>query len=170
MPLGVDDLTLPVHHVVVLQQILAHLEVELLDLSLSRPDRPADGLGLDRDVWSCLGPLEELRDPVPVEPSHQVVLERQVEPGLSRVSLTTRPAAQLVVDPAGFVPLSAEHIEPAEPDDLFVLLSDRSPCLVDRLRPGRLADLELHQRGLSPIETPEELRVASEHDVGPAAR
>ncbi len=48
-----------------------------------------------------------------VEPAHQVVAEGEVEPRLARVALTAGPAAQLVVDAAGLVPLGAQHVEPA---------------------------------------------------------
>src|SRR6185369_12974748 len=43
--LAVDDLPLPVQHVVVLQDVLADLEVLLLDLGLGGPDSAGDDLG-----------------------------------------------------------------------------------------------------------------------------
>ena len=53
--------------------------------------------------------------------THQVVFERQVEPGLARVALAPGPAAQLVVDAPGLMALRGQHVEPAEVSDLHVL-------------------------------------------------
>ena len=48
--LAVDDLALAVHHVVVLEDVLAGLEVLRLDLALRGGDRAGDPLVLDRHV------------------------------------------------------------------------------------------------------------------------
>src|SRR5439155_17921243 len=48
------------------------------------------------------------------EQPHQLVLEREVEAALTGVALTSRTAAQLVVDAAALVPLGAENVEPAD--------------------------------------------------------
>ena len=59
--LAVDDLALAAHHVVVLEDVLAGLEVLRLDLALGVGDRAGDPLVLDRDVvgdlehWSAPG-------------------------------------------------------------------------------------------------------------------
>ena len=55
--LAVDDLALAVHHVVVLEDVLAGLEVLRLDLALRVGDRAGDPLVLDRDV---VGDLQDL--------------------------------------------------------------------------------------------------------------
>jgi hypothetical protein len=47
------------------------------------------------------------------EEAHQFVVESQIESGRSRVALTARPAAQLVVDPAGLVPLGSQDVKAA---------------------------------------------------------
>src|SRR6266536_3619111 len=99
-PLVIDVVALAVHHVVVLEQVLADLEVLLLDLGLRGPDRAADRLRLDRHFRRRLQPFHEVRDLVRVEHPHQVVFERQVEPRLARVTLPPGPAAELIVDPA----------------------------------------------------------------------
>ena len=111
--LVVDDVALAVHHVVVLEDVLAGLEVLRLDLALRVGDRAGDALVLDRHVVGDLQHLEHPVDPVGLEQPHQLVLERQVEPGLARVALTTGPAAQLVVDPAGLVPLGPDDVQAA---------------------------------------------------------
>ena len=124
--LAVDDLALAVQHVVVLEHVLADLEVLLLHLGLRGPDGAGDDLGLDRHVRRDAQPLHDRADPLGVEHPHQVVFERQVEPALARVTLAPGPAAQLVVDASRLVPLGAEHVQAARRDDLLVLLGHRA--------------------------------------------
>ena len=107
LALLVDHLALGVHHVVVLQDVLASLEVQLLDLLLRALDGLGDHLGRDGLVLRPLQPLHDRADPVGGEHPHQVVLERQVEQRLARVALPAGPAAELVVDPARLVALGA---------------------------------------------------------------
>ena len=61
-------------------------------------------------------------DAVGPEDAHEVVLERQVEPRRPGVALPAGAATQLVVDAARLVPLGADDVQPAERDDLLVLL------------------------------------------------
>src|SRR5205085_5730123 len=49
------------------------------------------------------------------------VFQGEVEAALARVALAAGAAPELVVDPAGLVPLGAEHVEAAEVDDLLAL-------------------------------------------------
>ena len=127
--LAVDDLALPAHHVVVLEDVLAGLEVERLDLALR------DAIDLVTDLfsigWSSGTRSAEQHplDPVGLEQPHQVVAEGEVEPGLARVALTAGTTAQLVVDAARLVALGAQDVEPAELGDLVVLGLDlRGRC------------------------------------------
>ena len=171
-PLGVDDLALPVQHVVVLQDVLADLEVLLLDLGLRGADGAGDDLGFDRHVRRDVEPVHDRADPLGVEQPHQVVFQRQVEPALARVALAAGAAAQLVVDAARLVPLGAEHVQAARLDDLLVLLGHVPLGLGHRLGPGRLVVLGRLDRGqaaLVQLRVGDELRVAAEHDVGAAA-
>ena len=116
----VDDLALLVHHLVVLEDVLADLGVALLDGVL----RPLDGLGdhlrLDRHVVGQ-GLAHHPVHGAGGEQAHQLVLERQVEAALARVALAAGAAAQLVVDAAALVALGAEHVEAAELADLVAL-------------------------------------------------
>ena len=100
MALGVDHLALAVHHLVVLEDVLAALVVHLLDLLLGVLDRLRDHPGLDRLALGPLQALHDRADPIRREHPHQVVLERQVEQRLARVALSACASAQLVVDPA----------------------------------------------------------------------
>src|SRR5665647_1322828 len=107
-----------------------------------------------------------------VEQPPQVVGHRQVEPGLARVALTPRPAAQLVVDPSGLVALRAEHVQPAQLDHLVVLGGAGRLVLRQGVRPGGLVLLGVLRRVKAPpreLLDGHELRVAAEHDVGATA-
>ena len=148
--LGVDDLALAVQHVVVLQDVLADLEVLRLDLALRRLDRAGDDLGLERHVVADAGGRHEAVDHAGVEQPHQVVLHRQVEPALARVALPAGTAAQLVVDPPRLVPLGAEHVEPAGLDDLIVLCRNGFRRLLERVAPGRFVLLGRSRPGPGP--------------------
>ena len=134
--LAVDDLALPAHHVVVLEDVLAGLEVLRLDLALGVGDRAGDALVLDRHVVGDPHDLQDPVDPVGLEQPHQLVLERQVEAGLARVALAAGTTAQLVVDPARLVPLGADDVEAAEVADLVVLGCDLRLDALDQ-RPAR---------------------------------
>ena len=117
----VDALALLVHHVVVLEQVLADVEVLRLDLLLRALDRVGDHLVLDRHAFFHPEALHQPGDAVGAEDAHQVVFERQVEPRRARVALAAGAAAKLVVDAARFVPLGADDVQAAERDDLVVL-------------------------------------------------
>jgi hypothetical protein len=96
--LGVDDGALLVEHLVVLQDVLADLEVLLLDLRLGAADGLGDHARLDRHVVRHVESRHDRLDEVAVEAPHQVVVERQVEPRLALVALAAGAPAQLVVD------------------------------------------------------------------------
>src|SRR5262245_16521203 len=114
VPLLVDAHAVPVHHVVVLEDVLAHDEVLLLDLLLRALDLPAEDLRLHRLVLRDLEALHDPLDPVAGEQAHEVVLAREVKPRLAGVALTAGAAAQLVVDAAGLVALGAEDVQAAQ--------------------------------------------------------
>ncbi len=167
--LAVDDLALPVEHLVVLQDVLARLEVLLLDLRLGGGDGAGDHLVLDRDVVRDVRHRHDALDHLGLEQTHQIVAQREVEPGLARVALTAGTTAQLVVDTARLVALGAEHVEPAELLDLFEL---RLHGLLGRLqrggqRGGPLLDV-LHrvETALAQLRLGEVVGVAAELDVG----
>src|SRR5699024_4395987 len=96
----VDDRALLVHDVVVFEDVLPGREVHGLDLALSALDGAAHDLGLDGHVLREVGLLHHLRDAlhaVACEEAHELVLEREVEDGGTRVTLTAGTTAELVV-------------------------------------------------------------------------
>ncbi|SKT81810.1 Uncharacterised protein [Mycobacteroides abscessus subsp. abscessus] len=96
--LGIDDLALLVHHLVVLEDVLSDLEVLLLNLSLRTLDGIGHHLGLDRHVVRDVHARQDRFQRSTIEAAHQFILQRQIEPGLARVALTPGASTQLVVD------------------------------------------------------------------------
>ena len=113
-PLLVDPAAVAVEDVVVLEDVLAHDEVLLLDLLLRALDLPGEDLRLHGLVVGDLEALHDPLDPVAREQAHEVVLAGEVEARLAGVALAAGAAAELVVDAARLVPLGAEHVEAAE--------------------------------------------------------
>ena len=103
----VDDLALVVGDVVVLEKLLADIEVARLDLPLRALDRARDDAGLDRLAVGHLQPLHDRAHAVAGKDAHQRIVEAEVEARRARVALAARAAAQLVVDAAALVPLGA---------------------------------------------------------------
>ncbi len=166
--LAVDDLALPVEHLVVLQDVLAGLEVLRLDLGLRGRDRARDHLVLDRHVVRHVGHRHHALDHLGLEQAHQVVAQREVEPGLARVALTAGTAAELVVDAPRLVPLGAEDVEAAQLLDLILLRLDGLLGLLQGggQGSGPLLDVLLGvEAALAQLRLGEVLGVAAELDV-----
>ena len=117
----VNRLALLVHHVVVFQQVFARFEVAAFDRLLRRGDALRNHLRFDGHTLLHPQPLHQGFDFVARENAHQIVFERKEESRRTRVALAAGASAQLVVDAARFVALSAEDVKSANPDDLFVL-------------------------------------------------
>src|SRR5581483_2011025 len=110
----VDDHALLVHDVVVLEDVLAHDEVLLLDLLLRVLDLLGEDRGLHRLVVRHLEARHDVLDAVAGEESHELVLAGQVEARLARVSLAAGAAAELVVDAPRLVALRAHDVQAAK--------------------------------------------------------
>ena len=165
----VDHLALLVHHLVVLEDVLADLGVAGLDGVLGPLDGLGDHLRLDRHVVGQ-GLAHHPAHGAGGEQAHQLVLERQVEAALAGVALAARTAAQLVVDPAALVALAAEHVEPAQLADLVAFGLALASNLGEQLavaRPSpRAVEVEALGRDLLAGQA---LGVAAEQDVDAAA-
>ncbi len=109
----VDHLALVVGDVVVLQQLLADVEVAAFDLALRALDAARDDAGLDGLAVGHLEAVHDRLDPVAREDAHQRVVQAQVEARGARVALAARAAAQLVVDAARLVPLGGDDAQAA---------------------------------------------------------
>src|SRR6185295_11955823 len=131
----VDDFALVVGDVVVLEQLLANVEVARLDLALRALDRAGDEARLDRLALGHLQAIHDRADAVAGEDAHQRVVEAEVEARRPRVALPARAAAQLVVDAAALVALGRDDAQPALRLDAVV---QALPFVVQLLRAGAL--------------------------------
>ena len=155
----VDRLALLVHHVVVLEQVLADLEVPALHLRLGALDRPVHHRRLDRHALLHAQALHQGLDTVRSENPHQVVLERKVEAGGAGIALAPGAAAELVVDPPRLVSFGAEDVHAAGGDDLFPFGRAQLPVAGEGF--GKALRV-LRFVGLGPGQL---LRVAAQDDV-----
>src|SRR5216683_1343620 len=103
----VDDLALLVHHVVVLEQMLADIEVVRFDLLLGILDRPRNPSMLDRNAVLHADTVHQALETVSAEDSEQIVLEREIKTRRAGVALAARTPAQLVIDSPRLVALGA---------------------------------------------------------------
>ena len=124
----VDRLPLLVHHVVVLEQVLADLEVAALDLLLGALDGARHHAVLDRLALLHAELAHQPLDAVGAEDAHQVVLERQVEARGAGVALAAGAAAELVVDAPRLVALGAQDVQAAGGEHLLALADAGLAC------------------------------------------
>ena len=169
-PLLEDDLALVIHHVVVLQDLLADIEVALLDLFLGRFERLVHPGVRDRFAVFEAERLEHLVHALGSEDAHQVVIERQIELGTARVALTAGTAAQLIVDAAAFMALGREHVEAAGLERLFLVGGDVGDKLSALAADGRLVGRRSLCRFFGDPIAQAELGVAAQLNIGTAAR
>ncbi len=161
----VDLAALVVGHVVVLQQLLADVEVAALDLALRGLDRARDDARLDRLAFRHLQAVHDGAHAIAGEDAQQLIVERQVEARRARIALAAGAAAQLVVDPARLMALGADDMQTARGLDLLV---QRLPLVLQlRDAPGllfvRQGFVGHHEAGLL-------FHIAAQHDVGTTAR
>ena len=107
----VHDLALVVGNVVVLQQLLAHIEVARFHLALRTFDRTGDDARLDGLAFGHLQPVHDGAHAVARKDAHQGVVQREVKARRARVALTARTAPQLVVDAPAFMPLGGDDAQ-----------------------------------------------------------
>ena len=181
LALAVDDLALLVHHVVVFQHGFTRLEVAALHRGLGLLDGAGQHLVFDGGVLVDVHALHQVGDAVAAEQTHEVVLQRDVEPRFAGVALTAGTAAQLVVDTAGVVPLGADdeqaaglpHLVGFSGDLRLVLrqlvgkqLPGVQYLLVVRLGvAGGLGDQLVGKPGLAEVVLGHVLGVAAQHDI-----
>ena len=96
----VNHLALVVGDVVVFEQLLAHVKVACFDLALGALDTARDHARLDGLAFGHLELVHDGAHAVTRKNAHQRIIQTQVKPRRTGVALTTRAAAQLVVDTA----------------------------------------------------------------------
>ncbi|EXI66318.1 MAG: hypothetical protein AW08_02674 [Candidatus Accumulibacter adjunctus] len=118
--LRVDHLALIVGNVVVLEQLLADVEVARLDLALRRFERPRDERMLDRLAFRHLQTLHDRLQAFAGENAQQRIIQGEVEARRAGVPLATGTTTQLVVDAPGFVTFGTDDVQAAGRHDLLV--------------------------------------------------
>ncbi len=117
----VDHLALVVSHIVVLQQLLAHVEVARLHLALGALDGARHNARLNRFTIGHFEPVHDGLDPVTGKNPHQRVIQTQVKARRARVALATGATAQLVVDATRLVALGGDDAQTAQSSYLVVV-------------------------------------------------
>ncbi len=93
--------------------MLADIEVAAFHLALRGFDGAADDAGFDRLAFRHLELVHHKRDAVTGKDAQQRVFQAQIETAGTRIALTARTAAQLVINPARFVALGADDVQTA---------------------------------------------------------
>ena len=93
LAVAVNTFALLVHDLVILEQVLANLEVSLFDFLLRGLDAARDELAFDPLPFLHPQPFENALHPRPGEDPHQVIFQRQVEAAASRIALPAAAAA-----------------------------------------------------------------------------
>ena len=117
----VNQLTLGIDHVVILQDVLTGCKVLAFHPLLGVLDPAGDHPGVDRFSRVILETGHDVLDPVSAKTAHQIVIEADKESRGTRVSLTSGTAPELVVDTSGLMALRADDMQSAQFDDFFVL-------------------------------------------------
>jgi hypothetical protein len=92
-PQPIHRLALLVHHVVVLQQVFAGLEVLRLHRLLRALNALGDHLRLDGHALFHAQPLQQRAHPLLGEDAHQVVFQRKIEARFAGIALASRAPA-----------------------------------------------------------------------------
>ena len=117
---AIDGLTLLVHHIVILEQMFARLEMLSFDCFLRFLDSAADQSRFDWDTFFHAQPLKQGRHPLLRKDAHEVVFQRKIKTRRSGVALTAGATAKLIVNSPGLMAFSAKNKEAASSYD-FVM-------------------------------------------------
>ena len=113
MTLRVNNLTLLVHNIVILQDMLTNAEVTCFNLLL----RIFDGLGnqavFNRLIILHAQLIHDASNIITAEQAHQVILQAQEEFGRTGVTLTGATTAQLVINTTAFMTLGTDDMQTA---------------------------------------------------------
>ena len=124
--LAVDDLPLLVHYLIVLQKVFTNTEVIALYLLLGFLNGAGEHFVLDLLSVCDTQRVKHTHQALGTEQTHQVVFQRNIETGFSRVSLTSASSAELIVDTAGLVPLCADDLQAACLSRILIQLDIRT--------------------------------------------
>ncbi len=161
----VDDLALIVGDVVVFQQLLANVEVVRFHLALGGFDAARDHARFNRFALGHLEAIHDGLDPLARKNAQQRVFQAQVKTRGTRITLTARTTAQLVVDASRLVALGGNDAQATQAHHFIVILL---PLLTQGLNLGRL--LLSRQRRIVVNRLNALFHVTAQHDVGTSTR
>ena len=98
--LRVNHAALIIGHIIVVEQVLTYIEVMRFDLALGVLDCAVQHARLDCLVLLHPEFLHQHRHPVGSKNAHQVIFQRKIEPGRTRVALAAGTAPELIIDTA----------------------------------------------------------------------
>ena len=107
----INDLSLLIHNLIVFQQILTDSKVIALDLLLCFLNRTGEHLMLDLFSVLYTQCVEYTHQTFRTKQTHQIILQRNIETGFSRISLSSGTSAQLVVNTSGFMTLCTDDLK-----------------------------------------------------------
>ena len=107
--LGINHITLCIHHIVVFEQSLTDSEVILLYPTLGVLDGLGNHIVFDHLIFFKTQTVEHFHYPIGSEQTHNRIFERNEEHRRTRVSLTTGTTTQLTVYTTRFVTLGSDN-------------------------------------------------------------
>ena len=111
--LGIDEVTLLVHNIVIVKHVLTDGKIASLDALLCAFDGLGEYTRLNRHVFVYLEHIHHIVDALAAEQSHKVILKRNVESAGTGVALTSRTATELIVDTSRLVTLGTDDEQTA---------------------------------------------------------
>ena len=107
------NFALLIHHIIIFEDIFAHVKIVRFHLGLGAGER-ARNPGMDnRFALFQTKPFEHAVHAVGAENAHQIIFQTQEKAAAPWVALPPGAPAQLIVNAAAFVPLSANHAQAA---------------------------------------------------------
>ena len=103
--LGIDAMALAVEDIVIFQQMLAHVKVGAFNSLLRLLDHAANQTDFNRYVFIQVEAADQVFNLLAAKQAHEVVFQREVEAGGTRVTLTGGATAELIINAAGFMAL-----------------------------------------------------------------
>ena len=109
----VDDITLLVHHVIVLDEAFTNTKVILLYFLLCTLDRRRDHIVLDHLAFLEAHLVHQASQAVRAEHTHEVVLHTHIEDRTTWITLTTGTTTELTIHTAALMTLSTNDSQTA---------------------------------------------------------
>ena len=119
----IDDFAMAVNNVIVLDNVLAAIEVEAFDAFLCGFKRLANHAVANRHIIINAKALHDHRDAIALEDTHKVIFARDKELSRTRIALTTTTTTELVIDAARIMTSSTNHDETTEFSDAISKLN-----------------------------------------------